>query len=435
MCSLRLAPSGKSRQTESPSRLRVLHVVTRFSAGGAPFYVATLKRGMRDSRYAVMLATGRCSPGEPDVSYLLDQVDGDVFWVPEMSRTAAPWGDLVALWRLFRLMRKTRPAVVHTHTAKAGFLGRIAARLARVPVVVHTFHGNVLSGYFPPPVNWLIRIAERSLAKITDVICVVAPQQASELSEKFHIAPRRKMRVIPLGLDLRLYASLPPPQPVEKALTVGWFGRLVKVKDIPLLLAAMEETLRRNPNIRFIIAGDGPERRQLEAGLCRFPHGAVDFAGWQQDILPLLSRCDVVFQTSMNEGTPVALIEGMAARRPFVSTAVGGVVDMVSGPRIWNPTGHWFPNAVLTAQNPIEIAEVLCELSEDPQLVRTMGEAAFQFAARQYPLAQLLSNIDRLYSQLLTGSRIGGIDGSRWQASPDPATDAFRDKAKEPLYH
>jgi glycosyltransferase involved in cell wall biosynthesis len=384
--------------TSGPTLLRVL---TRLGAGGPPIHAVLLTRAMTARGYESALVTGQCGAQDGDMSYLLSPGD-TVHWVPEMSRAVLPGKDARALWRLFRLMKKLRPTIVHTHTAKAGVLGRIAARLAGVPVVVHTFHGNVLSGYFPEPVSRMIRLIERILAYFTDAVCVLSPQQAVELVERFKIAGRSKVHIIRLGMDLEPFRRLECPSPGRNSLTVGWLGRLVEVKNVPLLLAAVEETLRRTGSVRFLVAGDGPEREAMKEASKRFGDKGFEWLGWIRDVAPVMAQCNVLLQTSRNEGTPVALIQGMAAGRPFVSTAAGGVVDMASGPIIRQSEGsRWFANGVLTDAEPSAIAGVLCELAGAPQLVSSMGRHAQSFALTNYNLGALVDRLDRLYSALI----------------------------------
>jgi len=282
----------------------------------------------------------------------------------------------------------------------AGCLGRLAAILSGVPVIVHTFHGNSLRQYFSPHVAALFQAIERMLARFTDVLCVVAPQQAAELSGKLRIASLVKFRVVPLGLDLDGCFDLPGP-PQHGPFTVGWFGRMVPVKDVPLLVRVIEETLRRDKNIHFVIAGDGPDRAALENILDLYDE-RVTWLGWQPDILPALSRCHAVLQTSRNEGTPVALIQAMAAARPFVSTAVGGVPDMVSSGLRWHGEGsRWYANGVLAASDADSISRVLETLAHDRALVTRMGCEARAFAFREYRAEVLVRNLDALYRELL----------------------------------
>jgi len=306
----------------SISNPKIVQMFTRLGAGGPPVQAVLLTREMTKLGYSSMLVTGSRCPQDGDMSYLL-RADDPVFSIPELSRPVSPWRDLKALLALYRFLRRERPQVVHTHTAKAGALGRIAARLAGVPVVVHTFHGNVLNHYFSAPVNWMIRQFERLLAGFTDGICVLAPQQAAEL-ESYHIASSDKVHVIPLGMDLTRLSEIASLLNLARAtrnggrITVGWMGRFVPIKNIPLLLSVVQETLRRTDRVRFVIAGDGPESPQVAALARELGPERFEWLGWREDVETVLAECDVMMQTSRNEGTPVSLIQGMAAGRPCV---------------------------------------------------------------------------------------------------------------------
>lgn len=358
-----------------------------------------LTREMASQGYRTLLVAGACESEQGDLALPLD--DGEpVCWIPELSRSVRPLANLKALWNLWRLMRLERPAIVHTHTAMAGCLGRLAAILNGVPVIVHTFHGNSLSRYFSPHSTALFQAIEKLLARFTDVLCVVAPQQVAELSGKLRVAPLAKFRIVPLGLDLDACFDLPGP-PQQGPFTVGWFGRMVPVKDVPLLVRVIEATLRRDNNIRFVVAGDGPDRAAL-ANILDFYGERVTWLGWQSDILPALSRCHAVVQTSRNEGTPVALIQAMAAARPFVSTAVGGVPDMVVSGLRWHGEGsRWYANGVLAGADPESISRALETMAYDRALVTRMGCEARAFAFREYRAEVLVRNLDALYRELL----------------------------------
>src|ERR1700691_3195702 len=393
--------------TAGPERPKVVRVITRLNIGGPAIHTLLLTREMAALEYRTVLVAGSCEPEDGDMRYLLQPAD-PVRWVPELSRSVRPWRNLKALWRLWRLLRRERPAIVHTHTAMAGCLGRLAAVLSGAPIVIHTFHGNSLDGYFSRIQAGAFRRVEQLMARFTDALCVVSPQQATELSAKFRVAPAHKFRVVPLGLELDDYFALRPPAD-SGPLTVGWFGRMVPVKNIALLAATVEDVLQRSQDIRFVIAGDGPDRAALTALLDRYG-GRVDWMGWQKEILPPMARCDVVLQTSRNEGTPVALIQGMAAARPFVSTAVGGVVDMVSGSAARATGGaRWYANGVLTECNAGTLADALVALADDRTLVTRMGLAGRAFAARQYRKETLVANLDALYRGLLQKKHLGQI--------------------------
>jgi glycosyltransferase involved in cell wall biosynthesis len=378
---------------------KIVRIVTRLNIGGPAIHTILLTRELPPLGYHSVLVAGDCEDGEGDMGYLLDAAD-PIRRIPDLSRSVSPLRNLRALWKLWRLLRKERPAIAHTHTAMAGCLGRAAAILAGVPVIIHTFHGNSLRQYFSPAVSAVFLTIERLLARRTDAICVISPQQLDELSSDLRIAPRSKFRVVPLGLDLTPCLQLPLPAPA-RTIRVGWFGRLVDVKNIGLLLETAASVQKSNHRFEFHVAGDGPDRHLIESAL---PHLAPQLVwhGWKRDITPILAACDLVIQTSRNEGTPVALIQGMAAGRPFLSTAVGGVVDMTSGEaRSLTPGATWFDNAALVEPRPEAFALALNEFARSPERIAEMGQAARVFASARYRKEALISNLDSLYRELL----------------------------------
>lgn len=369
---------------------RVLRILTRLAAGGPPAHSILLTRELAKLGYETHLAVGECGPTEREMTYLLAGDDA-LTRVPALRAAIAPLLDLWALFQLVLLMRRLRPDIVHTHTAKAGALGRIAARLAGVPVVVHTFHGHVLQGYFPAWVNRILRAAERRLAALTDRICVLSPSQAAEISTALDMPGSRKVEVIPLGFDLSPYAILPEP---AEPFTVGWLGRFVAVKNLDLLKCVVEQTLRQAADVRFLIAGDGPERWKLEELETRYPSN-VHLTGWCEDVLPVVSQCHILTLTSRQEGTPVAIIQGMAARRPFVATAVGGLPDLAGdGER-----------GVCCPPDARVLAGEILGLKRDPGRRHTMGARASEYALEAHSQERLTQDLDRLYRALLAERR------------------------------
>jgi glycosyltransferase involved in cell wall biosynthesis len=233
---------------------------------------------------------------------------------------------------------------------------------------------------------------------------VLSPQQIEELSGELAIAAPSKFRIVPLGLDLSRLLELVLPTPVA-TMRVGWFGRLVDVKRVALFLESAQQARERGLPFEFHIAGDGPDRHLIEAALPRLAPGLV-WHGWQRDITSVLATCDLVVQTSRNEGTPVALIQGMAAGRPFLSTAVGGVVDMTCGEaRSLTPGAAWFDNAVLVEPQAPAFVSALERFARHPERIAEMGRSARTFAASQYQMEALVSNLDSLYKQLVQQKR------------------------------
>ena len=416
MATAALCPDPKEAAPQQPgaSPVRIVQIVTRLNIGGPATQVLLTTANLRLRGYQTVLVAGSCKEDQGDAACSLSPADR-ITWIPEMARSLSPWLDLLAVLRIYRLLRRERPAIVHTHTAKAGVLGRTAAYLAGVPAIVHTFHGNSLSEYFSPGWNRLFRMIEKLLARLTDRICVVSPQQAVELSERVRVAPRNKLRVLPLGLNLERELALAPPDVMDGRLTVGWFGRLVPIKGIPLLVSVAEEVVRRTRGIRFLVAGDGPLRGAVDDAMRRLGRDRFCWLGWQQDIAPLLAQCHVLVQTSRNEGTPVALIQGMAAGRPFVSTPVGGIVDMAEMPVDKHCSGaRWFQNAVLAEPNPSSFTGALIRLADHPELVRSMGERSRSFAAGRFQATRMLAELDAIYREVMQSKRPdsgGGMAG------------------------
>lgn len=377
----------------------MVRVVTRLNIGGPAIHTVLLTRGLGEAGYQSVLLAGSCEGDDGDMTYLLRPSDPFV-QIPELSRSVSPLRNLAALFRLCGVIRRERPDIVHTHTAMAGTVGRLAALLCRVPIVVHTFHGNSLSGYFSPAVSQAFLAIERFLGRFTDAICVVSSQQREELSGVWRVAPATKFKVVPLGLELSDFLRLKVAAP-SATLEVGWFGRLVPIKDIPLLARVVEETIAHSSGVRFHIAGDGPDAPVVSDLARRFPEQVI-YYGWQKDLAPVMSRCQVLLQTSRNEGTPVALIQGMAAGRPFLSTPAGGVVDMVTDLKPALTEGaRWYANGVLVDADPLAFVKALLHLQAQPDLIGKMGTIARGLAASRYSAERLIGDIDALYSELL----------------------------------
>jgi glycosyltransferase involved in cell wall biosynthesis len=314
-----------------------------------------------------------------------------------LGREIRPLSDVVTLWQLYRAIRAFRPAIVHTHTAKAGVLGRIAARLAGVSVVVHTYHGHVLRGYFGPLKTALFRRLETMLSRITSVAVTVSAALRDDLAS-MGIAPREKIRVVPLGLDLVRFTRPGPRGILRRACgaaatdpLVGVVGRLVPIKDIPCFLEAAAVVARARPDTRFAVVGDGELRAELEtraAGL----GGRVTFLGWRQDLEAVYADLDVVVNSSRNEGTPVALIEAMAAGRPVVATAVGGTSDLLGG----GDRGRLVPPA-----DPRALGEAILSALDQPEDTARRARAARDYVLAHHSVERLLRDIDELYRELL----------------------------------
>lgn len=354
------------------------------------------------------------------MAYLARECGVTPLLVPELGREVSLRSDLIALWKLYRICRRERPDIVHTHMAKAGTLGRIAALLARVPVRIHTFHGHVFHSYFS---SWKTRaflLIERLLAYGTTVFVAISDRQLTELVDIYRIAPRCKFRMIPLGLDLgpflkmegtadRPQAGHQQPSPTM----IGLVGRLVPVKNPHMALQAIHRVLANgnDEEVRLVVVGDGELRADLEGQANRLGlSGKVVFAGWRQDLPALYSRLDVVIVTSVNEGTPVVLLEAMASGLPFVATRVGGIPDLTVGSEQVMRGGDGrtsfsvFDNGILVESGDVEgFAAAMVYLLGNPSRRHRMGLAGRKFVVERFSKERLIRDTQYLYSECLSG--------------------------------
>ena len=383
------------------NRIRVLRVIARLNIGGPAIHATLLTERLDPARYESRLVSGREAFQEGNYLDLYGRSLSGLTVIPELGREVQGWSDLKAFIQLLRLMREFRPHIVHTHTAKAGTLGRLAARLARVPVVVHTYHGHVFHGYFSPAKTRLFLAIERWLARHTDRLLTVSENVCRELLDLGVGSPERLI-VIPLGLDLDRFLRCEEMRGQLRAelkvspetLLVGVVARLVPIKRHECFLAAAAKVVQRYPGCHFLLIGDGERRQELETLVRQLQLGGrVRFLGWRNDLERIYADLDLVVLTSANEGLPVSLIEGMAAGRPVVATRVGGVPNLVE---------DGVMGCLVPPGDPEPLAEAMTTLLADPQRCAQMGRAG---QARVYPAfsaRRLLEDIDRLYTRLLS---------------------------------
>ena len=380
----------------------MVRLFSRLNVGGPSVHVILLTAGLRERGYDTRLIVGREAPSEGNLLEMAREKGIRVDQLSGLGREIRPLSDIVTLWQLYRAIREFRPAIVHTHTAKAGVLGRLAARLAGVSVVVHTYHGHVLRGYFGPLKTAVFRKVETLLSRITTIAITVSAALRDDLVA-MGVVPRDKIRVVPLGLDLLRFSHAAARGTVREACRagaddplVGVVGRLVPIKDIASFLEAAVHVRRSYARARFAIVGDGELRADLERVTReRGLQDCVTFLGWRQDLEAVYADLDVVVNSSRNEGTPVALIEAMAAGRPVVATAVGGTVDLLGG----GERGRLVPAADAEALAAAIVA-TLAETEESDRLVR----AARDYVLDHHSVDRLLRDIDALYRELLPPS-------------------------------
>ncbi len=397
-----------------PERVKVLRVIARLNVGGPALHVAYLSAGLADRGYDTTLVAGRVGAGEESMAFVAERRGVRIETLDDLHREIAPLRDLRTILRLSRLIRRERPAILHTHTAKAGAVGRIAALLAgdaRPPVIVHTFHGHVLRGYFNPALTTGFRLLERALAHVATTLVAVSPEVRDDLVA-LGIAPASKFTVVRLGIELdervdyaeeerqatRRLLGIPP-----EAFVVGWIGRMTAVKRTEDIARTLRALANRGVDAYLCLVGDGPdcarlERRMHELGVAK----RCLFVGYQENVARFYDAIDALLLTSVNEGTPVSVIEALAAGRPVVATRVGGVSDVVR---------NGVDGFLVEVGDVESLAGRLAELAGDPDLRAQMGKAGRAHVVERYAVERLVDDVDRLYRSLLPLRRISRAAG------------------------
>ena len=388
--------------------IRVLRVIARLNMGGPAIHVSNLAAGLETRGYHTTLVAGSLARGEDSMSFLAERLGVSVVSVPDIQREVSLLHDARSVARLAHLIRSERPHILHTHTAKAGAIARAASLLAgaaRPRVVLHTFHGHVLKGYFDPRRTALFRQVERALARASDVLVAVSPEVRDELVE-LRVAPREKFVVIRLGIPLEERLGDPTADEDYRhlygipsgAFVVGWVGRMTGVKDTAAVLDIVRAARERGVDAVLCMVGDGPDRERLEQlahelGIARVCY----FVGYQEDVAGYYRLFDAFVLPSVNEGTPVSAIESLASRTPVVANRVGGVPDVVR---------DGIDGFLVEPGDVDGAAEKLETLAANPELRARMGEAGRSRVLERYSVPRLVDDVDRLYRALLAAKDI-----------------------------
>jgi len=384
-------------------KIKILRIIARLNIGGPAIHVLLLNSGLNKERYSSYLVTGEVSKGESDMTNIAKKMGIVPFIIPELKREIKFNNDFSAFLKLFRLMRKLKPDIVHTHTAKAGTLGRIAAIISKVPIRIHTFHGHVFHGYFGKIKTYLFIMIEKILAKFTNKIVVISQNQLKEIRDTYRIAPDKRYSVISLGLDLRPFLNQERKEDIKSTLSiekdtllVGLIGRLVKVKNHKMFLDVAKRAIGKVPNIKvkFLIIGDGLLRNELE----RYARhlgiwDSVIFIGWRTDLESIYKNLDIICLTSLNEGTPISLIEAMASGKAVVATDVGGVRDVVVNDEV----------GLLSPSGDVEkFSSNILALLRNKDKRQHMGQKAKASVSERFSKERLINDVERLYEEELT---------------------------------
>src|SRR3954454_2228784 len=384
---------------------RVVRIIGRLNVGGPAIQALTLTRRLEPLGYQTTLIRGTEGPREGNMDQLAHELGVHPRRVGSLGRELGP-RDLRALAEVTAALRRLRPDVLHTHTAKAGTIGRLAAMLAgdTAPAVrVHTFHGHVLSGYFSARKERLYTAIERRLARSTTRLVAVSDQVRNDLL-RLGVAPPAKIETIPLGFDLAPFQVDPVERARRRAVVRDELGiaadtpvvtlvaRLVPIKRVDRFLRVAAR-LRDLDGVRFLIVGDGELATELEASdAAHLMAGRLVWAGLRGDMPAVMSASDVVALTSDNEGTPVSLIEAQAAGVPVVGTNVGGVADAVADGR----TGVLVP-----VDDEGAFAEAVRGVLLDREHAARLGAAGPDHVRARFSIDRLVRDLDGLYRRLL----------------------------------
>jgi glycosyltransferase involved in cell wall biosynthesis len=397
---------------------KVLRILNRLVIGGPSKNAVYLTRYMQPE-FETMLVIGGKEDHEQDADFLATANHIEPYCIPEMKRPISFANDWRAYKHLKKVIKEFNPDIVHTHAAKSGALGRLAAKHCGVPVIVHTFHGHIFHSYFNSlKTNIFIR-AERYLAGFSDAIIAISDVQKKELASDFRIAPPEKFEVIPLGLDLDHFTSDKEVKRKkfrdefdldEETVAIGIVGRLVPVKNHSLFLKGLKYVLdNTSKKIKAFIIGDGESRQQIENTAQEMsikfshhtdtahPHPLI-FTSWRTDVDTICAGVDIIALTSLNEGTPVSLIEAQAAGKPIVSTRVGGIADVV----LENKT------ALLSAIDDEQgFGKNLLQMVNDAAMRNNYSLAGTDHVLNKFGYRRLVSDMSNLYNNLLDRKKSG----------------------------
>ncbi|HLY24670.1 MAG TPA: glycosyltransferase family 4 protein [bacterium] len=379
-------------------KIRVLHVITRMILGGAQENTLMTAVRLDRSRYDVTLASGPTYGPEGSLEGRIPD-DLPLVRIPDLVRDPHPLKDLRALAALARVVRLGRYHIVHTHTTKAGLLGRIAARWAGTPVVVHTPHGHAFHSFLNAPGSAALVWVERAVARWTDrIICLTEAERRDHLN--LRIGPPGRFEVIHSGVDLGRFGKVTATQAALRmsfgvpatGSIIACVARLAPVKGVRYLIEAMPRVRDAVPAATAVIVGDGPERAKLQARASALGlNGAVKWLGLRTDVPEIMSLADVVVLPSLNEGMGRVVVEAFAAGRPVVGSRVSGIQDLVAD----GETGYLVPSG-----DPRAIAEAVVCCLRDPERARAMGISA-QRTAAAFSAERMVAKIDALYARLL----------------------------------
>jgi glycosyltransferase involved in cell wall biosynthesis len=407
------------KEEKAVKKIKVMRVITRLNIGGPSIHAVLLTRGLDPDVFETVLVTGQLGKDEGDMGYLAEEVGIRPIIIPTLGREINIASDVVSFVRILRLIIAERPDIIHTHLAKAGTLGRIAGGLVKFVLIFcnkkikifHTYHGHYFYGYFGPAKTRVFIYIERALALVCQKIIIISRRLKDDIVRTYRIIPEKKAAVIPLGFDFDTFTTngSGPRRfrreigvgPGEKL--VGIVGRLTTIKNHDLFLEAAARCLADDtmPPVRFVVVGDGELRSELELKARELKIARrVTFTGWRRDMDEVYAGLDALMITSINEGTPVTIIEAMALGIPVVATAVGGIPDLIGG----EPEGlpKTCERGIMVASGDAAgLVEGLRLILTDNDMTESIVHRAREFARSRYDVKRLIKDIESLYLSVL----------------------------------
>lgn len=399
--------------------MKIVRIIARLNVGGPARHVVWLTKELQNEEFESVLFAGTVPEGEEDMSWFAEENGVKPIFIKEMSRELSP-KDVISLWKVFRFLIKEKPDIIHTHTAKAGTIGRISGFFYRFFTrrkvkIVHTFHGHIFHSYYGNLKTKIFLLIEKILARFaSDKIIVITGQQFQEIHHQFGIGKAEQFEIIKLGIDLEKFSRAESKRELlreeigadEDEILVGFVGRLTEIKNIPLFLKIAkiysEKADEYLPKIKFVIIGDGNLRKKLESESKSLKlEKIVKFLGNRTDSDIFYAGLDMVALTSLNEGTPLSLIEAMANSKPVISTSVGGVIDLLGEIESENEHFKLCQRGIrVESRNAESFFAALIKLAQDKELQTKIGENGNFFVQKKYSKERLVSDIAALYRKL-----------------------------------
>ena len=381
-------------------KIRILRIMHRINIGGPTHHAGYLTKFINDDKFETLLISGKINDDELSGQYILDNMGVDVYYLNNMYRKINIINDIKSYFEIKKIIKEFKPDIVHTHAAKSGALGRLAAINQNVPYIFHTFHGHVFHSYFSSLKTFFYKLIERYLAKKSTKIIAISKQQKYELSTIHKICNKEHLSIINLGFDLDKFnldkeikrSYFRKEFKLEKdEFAIGIIGRLTSIKNQKMFIEVIKKVITKSKKkIRAFIVGDGEDlgMLKLHAKKINISNKNLEFTSWRKDMDYVYNGLDIVCLTSLNEGTPVTLIEAQASSKPVVSTNVGGVVDVI----VDKKSGF-----IVEKNNVNNFVQKILTLVDNKELRNKFSKFGYNFVTSKFSYKRLVFDIKKLY--------------------------------------